>query len=37
LIAGSIALIIWRIKTKRNIKKIRKGLENIDEIEIEVR
>lgn len=37
MIAGAIAMIIWGIKVKKGIKKVKKGLENIDEIEIEVR
>jgi len=37
LIAGSIAMVIWGIKVKKGVKKIKKGLKNIDEIEIEVR
>lgn len=37
MIAGAIAMIIWGIKVKKGIKKFKKGLENIDEIEIEVR
>lgn len=37
LISGAVAMIIWWIKVKKNVKKIKKWLENIDEIEIEVR
>jgi len=37
MISGAIAMIIWGIKVKKGIKKVKKGLENIDEIEIEVR
>ena len=37
LIIGSIAMIIWGLKTKIKVKKLKKGLENIEEIEIEVR
>lgn len=37
MISGAIAMIIWGIKVKKGVKKIKKGLENIDEIEIEVR
>ena len=37
MIAGAIAMIIWGFKVKKGVKKFKKGLENIDEIEIEVR
>jgi hypothetical protein len=37
LIAGSIAMVIWGIKVKKGVKKVKKELKNIDEIEIEVR
>ena len=37
MIAGAIAMIIWGFKVKKGVKKIKKELENIDEIEIEVR
>lgn len=37
VIAGAIAMIIWGFKVKKGVKKIKKELENIDEIEIEVR
>lgn len=37
MIAGSIAMIIWWIKTKKNVKNFKKWLENVDKIEIEVR
>ena len=30
-------MIIWGFKVKKGVKKIKKELENIDEIEIEVR
>ena len=37
MIAGAIAMIIWGFKVKKGVKKFKKELENIDEIEIEVR
>jgi len=37
MIAGSIAMIIWGIKLKKTVRKIKKELENIDEVEIKVR
>ena len=34
MISGAIAMIIWGFKVKKGVKKIKKELENIDEIEV---